>query len=518
MKVPINFWPAQQKFFESGPQPTMLLAGVGHGKTYVGILKTLFLLDEYPGSRAAIIRKRFQDLKRTTAATLWQLLPPDHIARRNDNEGRLRLTNGSEIVMMHIDKPDSLSSLKSLELNFAYVDQAEDISAEAWDTLWERIGRWSGASKRGGYPRDWPYRNRLKQPIPPRYLFASCYSPGYDHWITSRFWEHGSERARYREEGYQVFTGSTRDNLALSDEYIAGRLAMGDEYVRRYVDAVDWGAHEGRIFDIHPMSILEPTPGLLDKIKNTMKLHRVYDHGEMNPSACLWYATDTEGNVFFYREYGAANVLVSDHRKAIYAMSQDDKIGSDPPHYYSNLADPAIFAKNRGRSLTSAPTWSVADEFTDTRIMDPKTAIYWRRANNDEAMTINRVREYLKSDYTHRHPFNGRIGAPRAFFVRRTDDYPWGCHEVLTDIRSAKREELGTAPDGTKMFGDNRDEKVRDHWLDCVRYAIGMRPALATKIVVEPDEPNSIKFNDYLEMMDEMNRKPVDLRDMISRY
>jgi phage terminase large subunit len=135
MKVPINFWPAQQKFFESGPQPTMLLAGVGHGKTYVGILKTLFLLDEYPGSRAAIIRKRFQDLKRTTAATLWQLLPPDHIARRNDNEGRLRLTNGSEIVMMHIDKPDSLSSLKSLELNFAYVDQAEDISAEAWDTL-----------------------------------------------------------------------------------------------------------------------------------------------------------------------------------------------------------------------------------------------------------------------------------------------------------------------------------------------------------------------------------------------
>ena len=166
--IPIDFWPAQKQFFEAGPQPSMLLAGVGHGKTYVGILKILYLLDEYPGSRAAIVRQRFQQLKKTTAATLWQLLPKDHIARRNDNEGMLRLKNGSEIIMMHLDKPDSLNNLKSLELNFAYIDQAEDISAEAWDTLWERIGRWSGAMMKGGYPSDWPYRIRLGQPMPPR--------------------------------------------------------------------------------------------------------------------------------------------------------------------------------------------------------------------------------------------------------------------------------------------------------------------------------------------------------------
>jgi hypothetical protein len=151
--------------------------------------------------------------------------------------------------------------------------------------------------------------------------------------------------------------------------------------------------------------------------------------------------------------------------------------------------------------------------------MDPKTAVYWRKANNDESMTINRVREYLRVDGTHRHPLTGKFGAPRAYFLRRTDDYPWGCHETLTDIRSAKRLEIGTAPDGTKMFGDERDEKVRDHWLDCVRYAIGMRPSLAVKIDVEPDEPNAIKLKDYFEQMDYEHAHPVrDFRDMINRY
>jgi hypothetical protein len=287
---------------------------------------------------------------------------------------------------------------------------------------------------------------------------------------------------------------------------------MGDEYVRRFVDATDWGAHEGRIFDLLPMSILEPTPALTNYIMQKCRLHRVYDHGEAVPSAYLWYATDAEGNVIFYREGGAADLLVSDHRAAIYEMSKADGDGT-PPRYYSNLADPAIFAKTRGRGPNSAPTWSVSDEFRDCKIMDPKTAIYWRPANNDEAMTINRVREYLRKDPAHRHPFSGRKSAPRLYFIRRTDDYPQGCHEVITDIRAAKRVEVGVMANGTKLYGDERDETIRDHWLDGVRYAIGMRPAIARQVQVEEDEPNTIRLDKYFDAMErqvEMDR--VDRR------
>ena len=511
---PITFWPAQRFFFEAGPQPTLFLGGVGSGKSWSLALKMIYLLDEYPGSRGLIARQRFQQLKKTLSATIAKLLPKDRIAKMNANEGTMTLTNGSQLLLMHLDSTDSLSNLKSLEINFGAIDQAEDISAEAFDTLYERIGRWSGASKRGGWPKDWPYRNRLGECIPPRFFFSNAYSPGYEHFLTSRFWEHGTERERYKAEGYQVFVGSTRDNLALSDEYIQSRLAMGDEYVRRFVDAVDWGAKEGRIFDLHASSILEPTADLLARIKRTMRLHRVLDHGEAAPTACMWYATDNEDNVYFYREYGAAERLVSEHRAAIYEMSKPDgPNGTEPPSYYTQYADPSIFNKSRGRSLNAAPTWAVSDEYSDRRIVDARTAISWRPANNDEAMTVNRVREYLRRDNTHRHPVTGKLGAPRVYFIRRTAEYPHGCHEILTDIRAAKRVEVGTMPDGSKMFGDERDPKVSDHYLDTLRYAIGMRPSRGLTASLPPPAPGTIRFSDYEKLMDsDALRKRIDAR------
>ena len=480
----------------------MFLGGVGSGKSFILVMKMLFLLDEYPGSRGLIARQRFQQLKKTTSATLWKLLSKDNIAKRNDNEGTLTLKNGSQLLLMHLDSADSLSNLKSLEINFGAVDQTEDISAEAWDTLYERIGRWSGAMRRGGWPADWPYKNRLGEPIPPRFLFGNCYSPGFDSWITARFWEHGIERERYRRQGYKVVIGSTLDNLALSQEYVDDRLAQGEEYVKRFVEATEWGAKEGRIFEIDAQSIIDPTEELLFKLKRRMRLHRVLDHGEAAPTACLWYATDEHENVYCYREYSRPDALVSDHRAAIYEMSKEDGYGGTVPSYYSNYADPAIFAKNRGRSVNSAPTYSVADEWAEKRIIDPRTAIYWRPANNDEAMTINRVREYLRPDPRHYNPITGKRGAPRAYFIRRTDNYPLGCHGLLTDIRAAKRVEVGVMPDGSKLYGDERDPKVADHLLDTLRYGIGMRPALGRK-APEPDrEPGTVNIAEYNKLWD----------------
>jgi len=114
----------------------------------------------------------------------------------------------------------------------------EDIREEAWDTLLERLGRWTGATKIGGYPANWPFRTETGEAIPPAYAFASAYSPGYDNWITRRWWDKGADREQYRKQGYIVVIGSTRDNPNLTKTYVAGRLAMGKEYVERFVDAL----------------------------------------------------------------------------------------------------------------------------------------------------------------------------------------------------------------------------------------------------------------------------------------
>ena len=502
-KVPLKFHGVQGRFFNSGPSPCLFMGGVGSGKSYVGILKLLYLLDMYPGSRGVIVRQRFSSLKKTTAATLWKLLPSDRIARRNNNEGTVWLKNGSQLILLHLDKEDSLDNLKSMELNFGYIDQAEDVTAEAFDTLQERLGRWTGATKRGGYPADWPYRTEVGDPIPPAYLFISAYSPGYEHWITSRFWEHGAERERYRKDGYLTLVGSTRDNPNLTKQYIKGRLAMGKEYVERMVDASTWGANEGAIFRLEDHHLLDYSEDLMHRIHTKMRMHRVMDHGEAVPTAVLWYATDSDNNVFFYREYGQAGLLVSEHRQYVQNLSKTDFPGDTEVHYHSNYADPAIFAKSRGRGVNTAPQWAVADEWSDRRIVDGSTSIVWRPANNNESMTINRVREYMRFDRNHLHPLKGEPGSPRVFFVRQSPKHPQGLHETLKDIRAAKRTVVGVNADGTKQFKDDRDDTVRDHWLDCVRYAIGMRPALGMRAGREPMKAGEIRIDDYYKYTEE---------------
>jgi phage terminase large subunit len=500
-KTQLKFHGCQGPYFKAGPQPTLFLGGVGSGKTYVGILKLLALLDEYPGSRGVIIRQRFSQLKKTTAATLRQLLPREQIARRNDNEGLIVLKNGSELLLMHLDKADSIDNLKSLELNFAYVDQMEDISAEAWDTLLERLGRWSGATRRGGFPDDWPYRTEEGSPVPPAYAFASAYSPGFGHWITNRWWKDGDDRDKYRKQGYIVYIGSTRDNPNLTKGYIKSRLSMGKEYVERFVDAISWGAAEGMVFDLLPDSVVEPTEDVLNYL-NRCKLHRVLDPGDFSPTACLWYATDHDGNVIFYREYQKENLLVSQHRQNIYDLSKID-FNEVVPRYESDVADPVIVNKTRGRNPHKAPQWSVQDEWSERSVQPSETSIFWRPANNDESMTVTRVREYMRMDPNHHNPFTKKKGAPRIYFIRRADWYAHGCKQVLSDIRAARRIEIGQNSDGTKQYGDERDDKIPDHCLDCVRYSIGMRPALGP---VDPEpcaEPGHIRLNDYFKIQEQ---------------
>ena len=67
----------------------------------------------------------------------------------------------------------------------------------------------------------------------------------------------------------------------------------------------------------------------------------------------------------------------------------------------------------------------------------------------------------------------------------------------MVDIRSAKRVEVGINSDGTKQYGDERDDKVRDHLLDCCRYSIGMRPALSRKQKKEDVPDGHIRLKDY---------------------
>jgi len=311
--------------------------------------------------------------------------------------------------------------------------------------------------------------------VPPPYLFATAYATDEIHWIYERFAEESPAwRAHWQGRGYQARRTESTDNRFALQANIDVLLSKDEAFVRRFVRGL-WGNPEGRIFRVDPLSVLEPVPALVAKIRNTMLLHRSFDHADSGRTCCLWEGTDGEENIYVYREYTASgpDQLVSKHRQEITRLSEGES-------YRSNLADPSIFHRTRGiQGLMHQRRWSVADEYMDTRILTPDTVIPWAPAENAEAVTRSRLREYLHVDSTHRHPITGELGSPRLFFLRRTEEYPEGCERVLMELKGQRFTQVDEV-NGRPVWSDERDETVADDCYDALKYHVVSRPPVAS--------------------------------------
>jgi hypothetical protein len=76
------------------------------------------------------------------------------------------------------------------------------------------------------------------------------------------------------------------------------------------------------------------------------------------------------------------------------------------------------------------------------------------------------------------HPTLKTKGSPRLFFIARSDTHPNGCFHLLKEMRSQRREKIGSEA-GKPIFSDERDDNISDHAYDCARYFIASRPAVA---------------------------------------
>jgi hypothetical protein len=492
----------QAWLYHRGPVPTLLVGGQNSGKTTGCVLKALTLLTTYPGSRIAIIRRNATQLSKTTMESFFQWCAPGFYRPDggfNQNQGVLDFNNGSRVYFLHLDQPDSLDILAGLEINFAYASQVEEISEKAWDLLDVRVGRWTGATipqemldAYPGGPDAWPW-HAADDPsvrVPPRYIFAEGYVTDETHWLYKRFADESPEREKWKAQGYECQIVNSDENIFAIKAVTDALLAKDTDYIRRFVRP-QWGNPEGAIFNISPLSLLEPTPELMNRIRLFMRWGRALDHGDSAPTCCGWFAADHDGNIFVTREYYQANLLVSQHRKNIWELGKDD-----PPYRGADYADPSIFAKSRGRTASKAPEWSIADEYRDPRIGDPRTVISWQASENDEAATKSRLKEFLFVDPNHRHPVTGELGAPHLYFIVATAEYRNGCVEIIKDIRAQRRKTVSISGD-VKVFSDERDDTVRDHGYDCVKYELIKRPSPAAAPPAPPTPDGQIAIADY---------------------
>lgn len=476
----------QAEAFAYGPAPTCLSGGWGAGKTWVGCVKGLWLSDTFPKNRGVIARRVAKELRATTMSTFYKLCPPSAYdarlgGRRNDQDGYLKLNNGSEILFLHLDDPATETIIAGLEINWFLIDQAEENPEqmeEIFDKLAGRLGRWDLTTvpdwlleREAAAGRAWPWLHPVSgRPMPPTYAMLAVNPDVELHWIYRRFHPDSLEyQQTYKALGYRMFQMPGRENKYLPDEYKRQMEQRDSTFKRRYWDGV-WGIPEGAIHTLDKLSLIEGDYELLEYFRRACTLHRILDHGDTSPTCCLWAAVDRDGNVFVYREYYQPNALISTHRSNITALSEGER-------YEFNLADPSIFHKEMQKH---GGRWSVSDEYSDVREHPRSTALFWAAADNNELGTRNRINEYLRVDPERIHPITKQRGSPRLFFVQASDGYPQGALHCVRELRAQRRVKLGTDL-GKPVFTDERDPHIVDHAYDCVRYLIASRAPRASE-------------------------------------
>lgn len=117
------------------------------GKSYWGCLTIFTLCFKYPNSRWLMLRESLPTLKRTLLVTFNELVNKgfgQYVKEFNQQTQTLTWSNGSQIIFMSesFDTDKDLNRFRGLEINGAFIDEANEIQEITFNKIIERAGTW----------------------------------------------------------------------------------------------------------------------------------------------------------------------------------------------------------------------------------------------------------------------------------------------------------------------------------------------------------------------------------------
>lgn len=223
MAEPVEFASSEHRqFFESRHLELVASGWMGAGKSRVLCQKAWMVARRYPGVTVGLFRKTQNAIPHTTGRTFERdVVDRRYISRRNKTDHYWELTNGSRIYFLGLD-PDPItgvpSKVGSLDLGWAGVDEAVELSEEDWIML---LGR-------------------LRDPRMPWHQLAAATNPGPPkHWL----------RMRMLADPKRLFL-TIRANKFLTPEYMAMLADLPDTAAGRRLGKGEWAAAEGVIWTL----------------------------------------------------------------------------------------------------------------------------------------------------------------------------------------------------------------------------------------------------------------------------
>ena len=194
----------------------------GSGKTIFAVHKVILYAMEHPNSYIGVFRSTMPSLRRTSLKEIRKYLIQYNIRyNENKSEGTITLFNGSQMIFSGLDE---LEKIRSLNLDYEYIEQAEEIDRDTFIELERRVRGEVGAED---------YSQILLVVTP----------EGEDHWIYKMFHE--------RNDLGKVIHFHYTENPFLPKHYLKGYedlKSIDIELWRKYTEG-KWGKLTNIIYE-----------------------------------------------------------------------------------------------------------------------------------------------------------------------------------------------------------------------------------------------------------------------------
>lgn len=464
--------PTQLAFLESSARHKAYIGNVGSGKTEAICWADMLVQHLFPPNFTLVARFTYAELRDTTRKRYVEVANPKLILRASlpeNGDGYIDWKNGGTTIFRNLDTDQKFGSL---ELGGSFIDEVSECPERCYWMLDARTGRFFTGARRGTYaPLD------------------VGGNPGGRDYIWKLFFKPRKEADK--DPDYQGFHPQPHENEAALPPGYYKNLAKGkpDWWIRRFIKG-DLGALEGLVWPNFDDSIhvIQPFP-----IPRNWRRLTGHDHGQRNPTACLWSAVDTDGNLIVYRDYQEAGLVPAQHCRNILLKDKAETIES-------RVADPSMF--NKTIPTPNSDKWhSVAEEYA-------MWGVELERADNAMEASLARVSTLLWPDPGHPfpawHPKAGQPGSPRLFFFVT-------CEGTIEDVSAWRFKEYAVESLGLR----EEPVDVNDHRPDCLRYiCVSLpEPSVGDKVpvVVTPSQHRALRVARLSRMVRRQAKQQADL-------
>ena len=219
-KIEYTLLSHQADFINANERYVLNSGGVGAGKTYSIVLRTLALILSFPGILIMLGAQTYPMLRDTTLREFINVIPQEIIKSYNKSTLHFIFQNGSEVIFRSFD---DYTKLKSLNLGACGIEEMIDVSEDIFKMI----------------------RTRMRQPGMPGCVYGATNPGTFGNWVYKYFIEDPILNSR-------VIYSRSIDNDYLPVEYLSDLEAMkgtNPEYYNRMVEGI-WGSLEGLVYTL----------------------------------------------------------------------------------------------------------------------------------------------------------------------------------------------------------------------------------------------------------------------------